>query len=187
MSGKKIKVNNLMNPSKLASLAGSYSRTPSEEFSDHYQQHPGGIGGYDRNDDIQKLLLGMNQLGEIVNNHTSAISVMSNKIGEMGFRLGKMDSQIQIFRNSIRKTRDDLVILKSSLEEAGIVDRHVFNIIEQILEKKLLPISSDGRANIGLGLSRYNHNEVAPLDNNKSDSNAAPPNKRVMNIKRGAA
>ena len=108
---------------------------------------------------IQNIL---NELGSVINTHGEGLKRSLNKLNEAAFRLGKMDEQLQIQRNDIRKQRDKLNVFFKTLVELGVVDDTAFNVAYSINESKMLPITQDGKINASIGLTRFNHPEGIP-------------------------
>lgn len=116
----------------------------------------------DRDLKLQELQHNVFQLIEFVNRQTNSMKMVFSKIGEISFKIGKMDQEIQNHKTALRIIRDKLNINRGALTTLGIIDESIFEIISEMLENKTLPILSNGKINGEIIFSRYNHDEELP-------------------------
>lgn len=132
------------------------------EIHEGYRNKPPTI---ERELGVEELTRALEQLGMIVNQQTSVIRNLSNKLSEVLFKLGKQDEQLQLQRVEQRLTKDKLDIVLKSLVELGVIDRDIFELTASMIEDKTLPINRRGKINASIMLTRYNNPNIpAPKD-----------------------
>lgn len=104
----------------------------------------------------------LTELGNLVNRQGAALERSMERINQLSFRLGKMDEQVQLLRNTVRIQRDRFAVAMRTLSELGVTEPEGFDALYNVVERKLLPISSDGRMNAEIRLTRYNVPKETP-------------------------
>lgn len=106
--------------------------------------------------EIQELNQKLEAIIMVINNQANLLKEQKDRIGELYFKISKMDEQIQINKTLSRINRDRFKIFQQALIDLGLIDKDIFILTLQMMEKKMLPISSDGSINGMISLKRYN-------------------------------
>lgn len=127
-----------------------------------YQNHPRQAEQVIDPQQVQALI---QELGRVVNNQGDGLRQAISKLGEILFKVSKMDEQLQQQRVAIRTQKDRLNMFFKSMSELGVIDQDIFNLTFSMCEVKSLPITSDGKVNAAVSLTRYNHTKDLPRPN----------------------
>ncbi len=114
------------------------------------------------NADIMILKQMLEQMEQVVNNQADALRRSHNKMGELLFKITKMDEQIQITKVNLRCEKDKNTVILHTLIHLGIIEPDTFNIVQSIIQNKILPVNSEGNVRSTIRLSRYNCHPAMP-------------------------
>lgn len=114
------------------------------------------------NTDIIILKQMLEQMEQVVNNQADALRRSHNKMGELLFKIGKMDEQIQLTKVNLRCEKDKNTVILHALIHLGLIEPDTFNIVQSIIQNKILPVNSEGQVRSAIRLSRYNCNPAMP-------------------------
>lgn len=108
------------------------------------------------NTDIIIMKQMMQQMEQIINNQADALRRTNSKLGEVLFKMGKMDEQLHLNKINLRQERDKNTTILHTMIHLGLLEADIFNLTQSLIQNKMLPINSEGEVKAGIRLTRYN-------------------------------
>lgn len=137
---------------------------PRGQGGPHDQGNSGSPGRAPTNDErFHALEEFANEAMQIINNQGEGLKQMGGRLGEIMFKMGKLDEVVQLQRIALRVQRDRQNAFMRTLVELGTIDEEILQAGFDIVENRILPITSEGRVNGSVYVSRYNTPTEMPV------------------------